>query len=63
MVLQATTKINKATGSRHTIYLRADLVNDSKFPFKVGQPLLVRIDEDRLILEEDKSKGHRGQNE
>jgi hypothetical protein len=64
MVLQATTKINKATGSRHTIYLKTDLVNDSKFPFKVGQPLLVRIDGDRLIIiEEDKSKGRLGQNE
>jgi hypothetical protein len=63
MVLKATTKISKATGSRHTIYLRTELLNDSKFPFKVGQPLIVRIDGDRLVIEEDKPRGPGGQNE
>jgi hypothetical protein len=57
MVLQATTKINKATGSRHTIYLKTDLVNDSKFPFKVGQPLIVKIDDKRLIIETELPQG------
>jgi len=57
MVLQATTKINKATGSRHTIYLKTDLVNDSKFPFKVGQTLIVRIEGNRLIIETERSQG------
>jgi hypothetical protein len=61
MVLQATTKINEVKG-RHTIYLKADLFNDSKFPFKVKQPLLVRIDGNRLTIEEDKPK-ERHQNE
>ena len=57
MVLQSTTKINKATGSRHTIYLKTDLVNDSKFPFKVGQPLIVKIDDKRLIIETELPQG------
>jgi hypothetical protein len=63
MVLQATTKINRVTGSRHTIYLKTDLVNDSKFPFKVGQPLLVRIDGSHLIIEDDRSREQYSQKE
>lgn len=57
MVLKAATKINKATGSRHTIYLKTDLVNDSKFPFKVGQPLIVKIEDNRLIIESEQPQG------
>lgn len=50
MVDQVETKIHQV-GSRHSIYLRKDLVTDSGFPFKVGEPLIVRIDRDRLIIE------------
>ena len=50
MVTEAETKIQKA-GSRHTIYLRKDLVNDSAFPFKPKQPLVVRIEAKRLVIE------------
>jgi hypothetical protein len=56
MVLQSATKINKATGSRHTIYLRTDIVNDSNFPFKVGEPLILRIEGDKLIIEREKTQ-------
>jgi hypothetical protein len=63
MVLQAATKINKATGSRHTIYLRTELLNDSKFPFKIGQQLIIRIDGDRLIVEASKPKERDRENE
>ena len=38
-------------GSRHTIYLEKAFVEDSLFPFKPNQPLSVRIDKNRLIIE------------
>jgi hypothetical protein len=50
LVRQAETKIQKV-GSRHTIYLRTDIVNDSNFPFQVGESLVVRIEGDRLVVE------------
>ena len=52
MVSEAKTKIN-AVSSRHTIYLKKNLVNDSVFPFKIGEPLIVRIEGNRLIIEKD----------
>jgi len=50
MVTEARTKIQKA-GSRHTIYLRKDLVMDSSFPFKPKEPLLIKIEGERLVIE------------
>jgi hypothetical protein len=50
MVRQAETKIHKV-GSRHTIYLKTDIMNDSNFPFQVGEPLIIRIESDKLIIE------------
>jgi antitoxin component of MazEF toxin-antitoxin module len=50
MVREARTTIRRV-GSRHTLYLRKDLVEDSQFPFKPGEPLTVKIDGDRLIVE------------
>ena len=50
MVRQSETKIHKVD-SRHTIYLKTDIVNDSNFPFKVGETLIVRIEGDKLIIE------------
>lgn len=50
MVRQSESKIHKV-GSRHTMYLKADLVNDSNFPFKVGDPLIIKIEGDRLTIE------------
>ena len=50
MVTEARTKIHKA-GSRHTIYLRKDLVMDSAFPFKPKEPLLIKIEGKRLLIE------------
>jgi hypothetical protein len=50
MVNQTRTKIIKV-GSRHTIYLEKAFVEDSQFPFKPSQPLSVRIDKSRLIIE------------
>ena len=50
VVRQSETKIHKV-GSRHTIYLKTDIVNDSNFPFQVGEPLTVTIDKNRLIIE------------
>jgi hypothetical protein len=50
MVNQTKTKIIRV-GSRHTIYLEKAFVEDSLFPFKPNQPLAVRIDKNRLIIE------------
>ena len=50
MVLQAKTKIHRVD-SRHTIYLRKELVNDSNFPFKAGELLIIRIEGNRLVIE------------
>ena len=53
MVKEALTKIQQV-GSRHTLYLQKDLVNDSAFPFKPKKQLLVRIKGNRLIIEKPK---------
>lgn len=50
MARQSETKIYK-TDSRHTLYLKNDIVNDSNFPFQIGQTLIVRIEGDKLIIE------------
>lgn len=50
MVTEAKTKIQQA-GSRHTIYLRKELVKDSAFPFRPKQLLIVRIEGERLVIE------------
>jgi hypothetical protein len=50
MVGEARTKIAKV-GSRHTIYLEKALVEDSQFPFRPNQPLMVKIDKNRLVIE------------
>ena len=53
VVHQVKTKINKV-GSRHTIYLKKDLIDDSGFPFKIGEPITVRIDGQTLVIEHSK---------
>jgi hypothetical protein len=50
LVNQTKTKILKV-GSRHTIYLEKAFVEDSQFPFEPDEPLLVRIDKNRLVVE------------
>ena len=35
---------------RHSIFLEKAFVEDSLFPFKAGENLIVRIDRDRLIV-------------
>jgi hypothetical protein len=35
---------------RHSIFLEKAFVEDSLFPFKAGENLLVRIEKDRLII-------------
>lgn len=51
MVDEAETTIHQYGGNRHTLYLRLDLIEDSAFPFDPGQPLTIKIDGDRLIIE------------
>jgi len=54
MTGQATVKIYSVK-SRHTINLPSDFVRDSAFPFKVGEELIARIDNGKVILEKIKS--------
>lgn len=56
LVKEAQTKIHQSK-SHHTIYLVKDLVSDSAFPFKPKEPLIVRIDGNRLIVEKAKRSG------
>jgi hypothetical protein len=51
MVSQAVTKLLQYQGGRHCIYLRSDLVNDSMFPFRADEQVVVRIDDGRLVIE------------
>ena len=53
MVLQGETKIY-TSGSRHSLYVPSGLVNDSAFPFAVGETLTIRIDNDRILVEKSK---------
>jgi hypothetical protein len=57
VVNQIKTKIYRSHG-RHSLYLASDLVGDDRFPFHVGDELIVRIDAERLIVEKaKKAKG------
>lgn len=49
LVNSADTKIHKVD-SRHTIYLRKELVEDSLFPFKPEEPLVIDIEKETLII-------------
>jgi hypothetical protein len=44
------TKILKV-GPRHTIYLEKAFVEDSGFPFKPDEPLIARIEKNKIVLE------------
>jgi hypothetical protein len=37
--------------SRHSINLPSDFVRDSAFPFKVGEVLIARIEDEKVIIE------------
>jgi hypothetical protein len=50
MVSQTKAKIMKV-GSRHTIYLEKAFVEDSNFPFKPDEPLIAKIDKNKIVLE------------
>jgi hypothetical protein len=52
VVRQVKTKIQQV-GSRHTIYLKKELIDDSGFPFKVGDPLIVKIESGKLVVEKE----------
>jgi hypothetical protein len=54
LVSETNTKITKFGGSRHTIYLEKAFVEDSAFPFKVGEPLKVKIEGNRLVVSHGK---------
>ena len=37
--------------SRHSVNLPSEFVRDSAFPFKVNEPLIARIDKQRIVIE------------
>jgi len=49
MVSEASVKIYKV-GSRHSINLPSSLVTDSSFPFKPNEPLIAKIERNKLII-------------
>ena len=55
MVLQGETRIY-TSGSRHSIYIPSGLINDSAFPFAIGDKLTIRIENDRIIVEKIRKK-------
>ena len=50
MTSQAKVKLY-GSKSRHSINLPSDFVRDSAFPFKVGEDLVARIEEGKVIIE------------
>ncbi|MHA1722512.1 MAG: hypothetical protein ACTSXW_05475 [Candidatus Baldrarchaeia archaeon] len=56
MVLEKETTITKEGRSGAKIYIPADIVKDSQFPFKIGEKVLLKIDTEnnRLIIEKIK---------
>jgi hypothetical protein len=55
MVMTKTTKTKiYKVNSRHTIYLPKDFVNDSTFPFIVGETLIAKIDGEKITIEKTK---------
>lgn len=50
MTSQANVKLY-AYKSRHSINLPSDFVRDSAFPFEVGEELLARIEDNRIVIE------------
>jgi hypothetical protein len=50
MTSEAKVKIY-AVKSRHTINLPGEFVRDSAFPFKVGEELVARIEDSKVIIE------------
>jgi len=50
MTSQAKVKLY-GSKSRHSINLPSDFVRDSAFPFRVGEELIARIEDDKVIIE------------
>ena len=50
MTGQAKVKIY-GSKSRHSINLPSDFVRDSAFPFKVGEELIAKIEDQKVIIE------------
>jgi hypothetical protein len=53
LVLEGRGKIKYSSKGSKTgvLYIAADLMKDSSFPFKPNEEVVVRISEDRLIVE------------
>lgn len=50
MVSQAKVKLY-GSKSRHSINLPSDFVRDSAFPFEVGEELIARIENGKVVIE------------
>jgi antitoxin component of MazEF toxin-antitoxin module len=57
MVQQDTGRFGAASrGRTGIIYVPADLVKDSTFPFTAGEAVTIRIEGDRLVIERAKKR-------
>ncbi|MHA1582815.1 MAG: hypothetical protein ACTSYM_10050 [Candidatus Baldrarchaeia archaeon] len=56
LVLEKETTITREGRSGAKIYIPADIVKDSQFPFEIGEKVLIKIDieNSRLIVEKIK---------
>jgi len=57
MVKEAIGKIGKASkGKTGIIFIPSDLMIDSAFPFKIGEPVKIKIEDGKLIIEASKRR-------
>ena len=52
MVLEARTKIYRSKDNRHYLYVPMSIIKDSAFPLDLEKDLTIRIEDNRLILEQ-----------
>lgn len=50
MVARTTARIYQIKGGRHIVYLKKCFVEDSQFPFRVGEELQLSIDAERGVV-------------
>jgi len=50
MSLEGKSKFYEHARGRVVLYVPADVHKDSQFPFKVGEPVIVKIEKDCLMI-------------
>lgn len=50
MSLEGKSKLYEHAKGRVVLYIPADVHKDSQFPLKIGEPVMVRIEKDKLVV-------------